>query len=38
VRLAFKLFDSEGVALVNLLSDGSGALGACPWRGWWDVS
>ena len=26
VRLAFKLFDSEGVALVNLLSDGSGAL------------
>ena len=26
VRLAFKLFDSEGVALVNLLSGGSGAL------------
>ncbi len=26
VRLAFKLFNSEGVALVNLLSDGSGAL------------
>jgi lambda family phage tail tape measure protein len=26
VRLAFKLFDSEGVALVNLLSHGSGAL------------
>jgi lambda family phage tail tape measure protein len=26
VRLAFKLFDSEGVALVNLLSDGSSAL------------
>ena len=26
VRLAFKLFDSKGVALVNLLSDGSGAL------------
>jgi Conserved hypothetical protein 2217 (DUF2460) len=26
VRLAFKLFDSEGVALVNLLSDGSGGL------------
>jgi lambda family phage tail tape measure protein len=26
VRLAFKLFDSEGVALVNLLSDGSGTL------------
>jgi hypothetical protein len=26
VRLAFKLFDSEGVGLVNLLSDGSGAL------------
>jgi lambda family phage tail tape measure protein len=26
VRLAFKLFDSEGVALVNLLNDGSGAL------------
>jgi len=26
VRLAFKLFDSEGVALVNLLRDGSGAL------------
>jgi lambda family phage tail tape measure protein len=26
LRLAFKLFDSEGVALVNLLSDGSGAL------------
>jgi hypothetical protein len=26
VRLAFKLFDSEGVALVNLLQDGSGAL------------
>jgi hypothetical protein len=26
VRLAFKLFDSEGVALVNLLSDGSDAL------------
>ena len=26
VRLAFKLFDSEGVALVNLLADGSGAL------------
>jgi hypothetical protein len=26
VRLAFKLFHSEGVALVNLLSDGSGAL------------
>jgi hypothetical protein len=28
VRLAFKLFDSEGVALVNLLSDGSGARSA----------
>jgi hypothetical protein len=28
VRLAFKLFDSEGVALVNLLSDGSDALEA----------
>ena len=26
LRLAFKLFDSEGVALVNLLSDGGGAL------------
>jgi hypothetical protein len=26
VRLAFKLFDSEGVALVNMLSDGSGVL------------
>jgi hypothetical protein len=26
VRLAFKLFDSEGVALVNLLRDGSDAL------------
>jgi len=26
VRLAFKLFDSEGVALVNLLHGGSGAL------------
>jgi hypothetical protein len=26
VRLAFKLFDSEGVSLVNLLSDGSDAL------------
>jgi hypothetical protein len=26
VRLASKLFDSEGVALVNLLGDGSGAL------------
>jgi hypothetical protein len=26
VRLAFKLFDSEGVALVNLLRNGSGAL------------
>ena len=26
VRLAMKLFDSEGVALVNMLSDGSGAL------------
>jgi hypothetical protein len=26
VRLVFKLFDSEGVALVNLLSDGSSAL------------
>src|SRR5918995_467395 len=26
VRLAFKLFDSEGVALVNLLRHGSGAL------------
>ena len=26
VRLAFKLFESEGVALVNLLRDGSGAL------------
>ena len=26
VRLAFKLFDSEGVALVNLLGDGSDAL------------
>ena len=26
MRLAFKLFDSEGVALVNLLRDGSGAL------------
>jgi lambda family phage tail tape measure protein len=26
VRLAFKLFDSEGVALVNLLQEGSGAL------------
>ena len=26
VRLAFKLFNSEGVALVNLLSDGSGEL------------
>ena len=26
VRLAFKLFDSEGVALVNLLRGGSGAL------------
>jgi hypothetical protein len=28
VRLAFKLFDSEGVALVNLLQDGSSALEA----------
>jgi hypothetical protein len=26
VRLAFKLFDSEGLTPVNLLSDGSGAL------------
>ena len=26
VRLTFKLFDSEGVALINLLQDGSGAL------------
>jgi hypothetical protein len=26
VRLAFGLFDSKGVALVNLLSDSSGAL------------
>jgi TP901 family phage tail tape measure protein len=26
VRLAFKLFDSEGVALVNLLRNGSDAL------------
>ena len=26
MRLAFKLFDSEGVALVNLLRGGSGAL------------
>src|SRR5919108_452380 len=26
LRFAFKLFDSEGVVLVNLLSDGSGAL------------
>lgn len=26
VRLAFKLFDSEGVALINMLSRGSGAL------------
>jgi hypothetical protein len=26
VRLAFKLFESDGVALVNLLRDGSGAL------------
>jgi len=26
VRLALKLFDSEGVALVNLLRNGSGAL------------
>ena len=26
VRLAMKLFDSEGVALVNMLKDGSGAL------------
>ena len=26
VRLAFKLFDSEGVSLVNMLRDGSGAL------------
>jgi hypothetical protein len=26
VRLAFQLFDSEGVALVNLLRRGSGAL------------
>jgi hypothetical protein len=26
VRPAFKLFDSEGLTLVNLLSDGSGAL------------
>lgn len=26
LRLAFKLFDSEGVALVNMLMDGSGAL------------
>ncbi|HET9337198.1 MAG TPA: hypothetical protein VFO12_12420 [Sphingomicrobium sp.] len=29
VRLAFKLFDSEGVALVNLLSDGR--LGSGSW-------
>jgi hypothetical protein len=29
VRLAFKLFDSESVALVNLLSDGSGAWSRC---------
>ena len=28
VRLAFKLFDSEGVKLVNLLQQGSGALDA----------
>jgi hypothetical protein len=28
VRLAFKLFDAEGVALVNLLRDGGGALEA----------
>ncbi|MCC2662855.1 MAG: hypothetical protein K0R41_411 [Geminicoccaceae bacterium] len=26
VRLAFKLFDSEGIALVNLVRDGSGTL------------
>lgn len=26
LRLAFKLFDSEGVAMVNMLRDGSGAL------------
>ena len=26
VRLAFKLFDSEGVALVNMLQNGSGAI------------
>lgn len=26
VRLAFKFFDSEGVALINMLKDGSGAL------------
>ena len=30
VRLAFKLFDSEGVSLVNLLRDGSGALVFVP--------
>lgn len=26
IRLAFKLFDSEGVAMVNMLNEGSGAL------------
>jgi len=28
VRLAFKLFDTEGVAMVNMLQDGSGAIAA----------
>ena len=28
LRLAFKLFDSEGTAMINMLGDGSAALGA----------
>lgn len=32
VRLAFKLFDSEGVALVNVLKDGSAGLDAIEQR------
>jgi hypothetical protein len=40
VRLAFKLFDSEGVALVTLLLGGSGALEemrdrAVIWGSYW---
>jgi len=34
VRLAFKLFDSEGVAMVNTLSQGSEGLRQAAERGW----